>query len=56
VRTAFSGDRLLPALRRVPGADRWAAVERVPRSVRPRDLRAEAWASLHRAVRGAHPR
>jgi 23S rRNA (adenine-N6)-dimethyltransferase len=56
VRTAFSGDRLLPALRRVPGADRWAAVERVPRSVRPRDLRAEEWASLHRAVRGARPR
>ncbi|MCO1654882.1 ribosomal RNA small subunit methyltransferase A [Pseudonocardia humida] len=53
VRTAFAGDRLLPALRRVPGADRWAAVERVPRSVRPRDLRAEAWASLHRAVSGA---
>ena len=50
VRTAFSGDRLLPALRRVPGVDRWAAAERVPRSVRPRDLRAQAWASLHQAV------
>jgi 23S rRNA (adenine-N6)-dimethyltransferase len=51
VRTAFAGDRLLPALRRVPGADRWAAARRVPRSVRPRDLTAEAWVSLHRAVR-----
>ncbi|WP_214406107.1 ribosomal RNA small subunit methyltransferase A [Pseudonocardia lacus] len=53
VRTAFAGDRLLPALRRMPGAARWAAVERVPRSVRPRDLPAEAWASLHRAVTDA---
>jgi 23S rRNA (adenine-N6)-dimethyltransferase len=51
VRAAFSGDRLLPALRRVPGADRWASAHRVPRSVRPRDLTAEAWVSLHRAVR-----
>ncbi len=56
VRTAFSGDRLLPALRRVPGADRWAAGQRVGRSVRPRDLSAPAWASLHRAVTAAaHP-
>jgi 23S rRNA (adenine-N6)-dimethyltransferase len=53
VRAAFAGDRLLPALRRVPGVDRWAARERVPGSVRPRDLPAEAWASLHRAVEGA---
>jgi 23S rRNA (adenine-N6)-dimethyltransferase len=53
VRTAFAGDRLLPALRRVPGAAGWAAAERVPRSARPRDLPAEAWASLHRAVTGA---
>lgn len=52
VRTAFSGDRLLPALRRVPGAERWAAAARVPRSVRPRDMVAEEWASLHRAVGG----
>jgi 23S rRNA (adenine-N6)-dimethyltransferase len=52
VRAAFSGDRLLPALRRVRGVDGWAAAERVPRSVRPRDLRAEEWASLHRAVAG----
>lgn len=50
VRTAFAGDRLLPALRDTPGVDRWAAVERVPRSIRPRDLRAEAWVSLHRSV------
>jgi 23S rRNA (adenine-N6)-dimethyltransferase len=50
VRTAFAGDRLLPALRRVPGVDRWAAAERIPASARPRDLPAEAWASLHRAV------
>jgi 23S rRNA (adenine-N6)-dimethyltransferase len=50
VRAAFAGDRLLPALRGTPGVDRWAARERVPRSARPRDLPAEAWASLHRAV------
>jgi 23S rRNA (adenine-N6)-dimethyltransferase len=48
VRTAFAGDRLLPALRRVPGADRWAAAQRVPRSVRPRDLVVGEWVSLHR--------
>lgn len=53
VRTAFAGDRLLPALRRVPGVDRWASRERISRSVRPRELPAQAWASLHRAVEGA---
>jgi 23S rRNA (adenine-N6)-dimethyltransferase len=54
VRAAFAGDRLLPALRRVPGADRWAVAERVPRSIRPRDLTVEAWVSLHNAI-GARP-
>jgi 23S rRNA (adenine-N6)-dimethyltransferase len=53
VRTAFAGDRLLPALRRVPGADRWVAAQGVGRAVRPRDLSAPAWASLHRAVTAA---
>jgi 23S rRNA (adenine-N6)-dimethyltransferase len=47
VRTAFSGDRLLPAVRRVvPGARRWALALGLDPGVRPRDLTAEHWASL----------
>ena len=47
VRRAFSGDRLLPAL---PGARRWALGQGLDPSVRPRDMTAEHWASLHRVL------
>jgi 23S rRNA (adenine-N6)-dimethyltransferase len=48
VREAFGGDRLLPAVRRMlPGARRWALTQGLDASVRPRDLTAEHWASLH---------
>ena len=40
VRLAFSGDRLLPTLRGLPGARRWAP------SARPRDLTAHQWVAL----------
>ena len=49
VRRAFSGDRLLPTLRGVPGAHRWARAEIGP-AARPRDLTAAQWVALHRAI------
>jgi 23S rRNA (adenine-N6)-dimethyltransferase len=45
VRLAFSGDRLLPTLRGLPGARRWARREIGP-SARPRDLTADQWVAL----------
>lgn len=51
VRAAFSGDRLLPAVRhRVPGVRRWALAQGLGVSVRPRDLTAEHWAGLYGAA------
>jgi len=50
VRRAFSGDRLLPTLREVPTARRWARAEVGP-DARPRDLTAPQWVALHRAAR-----
>ena len=50
VRTAFSADRLRPALRGIRGAARWAARERVAATTRPGELSADQWASLHAAV------
>jgi 23S rRNA (adenine-N6)-dimethyltransferase len=56
VRQAFSGDRLLPALRRsMPGAGRWALAQVLDPAVRPRDLTAEQWAALHAAAGGPAP-
>jgi 23S rRNA (adenine-N6)-dimethyltransferase len=49
VRAAFRGDRLLPALRGVPGARPWVRAHGL-RTARPRDLTADQWASLHRAT------
>jgi 23S rRNA (adenine-N6)-dimethyltransferase len=56
VRQAFSGDRLLPALRRsMPGAGRWALAQGLDPAVRPRDLTAQQWAALHAAAGAAAP-
>jgi 23S rRNA (adenine-N6)-dimethyltransferase len=49
VRTAFRGDRLLPALRGMPGARRWVGAHGL-RTAQPRELTADQWASLHRAT------
>lgn len=54
VRAAFSGDRLVPALRGVlPSARRWVAEQGLAASVRPRDLDVGQWVALHRAACGA---
>ncbi|GAA1243423.1 hypothetical protein GCM10009609_03580 [Pseudonocardia aurantiaca] len=55
VRQAFSGDRLLPALRSMPGAGRWALAQGLEPAVRPRDLTAQQWAALHAAAGAAAP-
>lgn len=52
VRTAFAGDRLVPALRAaVPGARERVARLGLRPGVRPRDLTARDWAALHRVLR-----
>lgn len=50
VRAAFAGDRLIPALRGRPGLRPWLATAGLAPDVRPRDLSADLWASLYRAV------
>jgi 23S rRNA (adenine-N6)-dimethyltransferase len=51
VRQAFSGDRLLPAVRRsLPDARGWLLAQDLDPAVRPRDLTAEQWASLYRVL------
>ncbi|WP_232663832.1 23S ribosomal RNA methyltransferase Erm [Pseudonocardia sp. TRM90224] len=50
VTTAFRGDRLLPALRGLPGVRRWATREGVDVDTRPGRLTPDQWASLHRAA------
>lgn len=56
VRAAFGGDRLLPALRGTPGLRGWAAAEGIGTATRSRDLTAEHWASLHRALTAVNAR
>lgn len=53
VSAAFRGDCLLPSLRELPGARRWAAREGVDAQTRPGQLSAVQWASLHRTARTA---
>jgi 23S rRNA (adenine-N6)-dimethyltransferase len=54
VRAAFSGDRLLPAVRRLrPGIRQWMAAQGLDVSVRPRDLDAQHWVGLYTAASGA---
>jgi 23S rRNA (adenine-N6)-dimethyltransferase len=52
-RTAFSGDRLLPVLRGVPGAKAWAASSGADATTRPRDLTPQQWAALFHTVHAA---
>lgn len=48
VRQAFSGDRLLPAVRpALPGAGGWLSANGLDAAVRPRELTAQQWADLY---------